>query len=647
MEPGFQFNVLGSLEVWRDGQLVPIRAAKQRALLASLLIDANQVVPIDVLVGRLWDEQAPDGAKNTLQNYILRLRRTLGEASGAVCPVATHSAGYRINVDDGSCDLHRFDTLTSDARCLAESGNVGRASTLLRRATGLWRAQALLDVPSAQLQRDVLPALIEKRLNAIEFRIDLDIQLGRHVDVLPELRELTAVYPWRERFWAQRILALYRAGRQGEALKCHHDVCAVLSGELGINPGAELTELFQRILAADPELIREPPESGSPAANEESEGNHPTTAVADETADWSRARIVGNLPTETTAFIGRLKELAHARRLLESSRLVTLTGVGGVGKSRLALHLAAQQAHMYNGGVWGADLAACTETTSVDRVLAAALGVQVDSGRSDRAGVVEHLHGKRALLVLDNCECSLEEVAMVVTELLRALPELQVLVTSRQRLGQPGEHVMVVAPMTVPARSEDSRSLAGYEAVDLLMNRTSAAVSEFRITQFNHGDVQLLCEKLDGIPLAIELAAMRLSVLSLRDAVERLGDRFQLLDTRDSSYSLRCSIDRSWNLCSESERRLWARLAVFSGEFDLAEAENACSGHSIARGEVIELLAGLVHKSVLIADTSGLRTQYRMLGILQEYGQQRSADLVPDAAAYVSKVQRLRSVAER
>jgi predicted ATPase/DNA-binding SARP family transcriptional activator len=619
MKPVFQFNVLGSLEVWRDGQLVPIRAAKQRALLASLLIDANQVVSIDTLAARLWDGEAPDGARNTLQNYVLRLRRTLGGESGTADPVVTHAAGYRINVADGFCDLHRFDALTAEARRLAESGALSQASTSLRRATDLWRAQPFVDVPSEKLQRDVLPALIEKRLNAIESRIDVDIDLGRHVDVLPELRELTAVHPWRERFWSQRVLALYRAGRQADALQCYHDVCAVLSDELGIGPGAELTDLFQRILVADPELLCEVPESVSPD-------------------------VAGNLAAETTAFIGRQKELAHLGRLLEASRLVTLTGVCGVGKSRLALRLAAQRAHAFSGGVWVADLAARPEPGGVFRTLATELGVA--PGRGDLTGVVEHLRGERALLVLDNCESSLIEVTAAVTGLLRALPELRIVVTSRQRLGQPGEHVMVVAPMTVPPRSGDCRSQAGYESVDLLLSRTSAAVPEFEFTHADWRDVQVLCEKLDGIPLAIELAAMRLGVLSLRDAVERLADRFELLDDRGSSHSLRWSVERSWNLCSDSERRLWARLAVISGEFGLREAEGACASSGVARGELVELIAGLVHKSILVADTSGVRTRYRMLGMLQEYGLLRSVEFAP-ATDHGSQVPRLRSVAGR
>ncbi|GHH40139.1 AfsR/SARP family transcriptional regulator [Lentzea cavernae] len=610
---GFQFNVLGSLEVRRDGQPVPIRAAKQRALLAALLVDANQVVPIDELMARMWDGQPPGGARNTLQNYVLRLRRTLAGADG---PVTTHAAGYRINVGEGACDLHRFDALTAQARHLAGTGDASRASELLRTATGLWRAQPLLDVPSEKLQRDVVPALAEKRLDAIELRIDLDVELGRHGEVLPELRELTAAHPWRERFWAQRVLALYRAGRQGDALRCFHDVRAVLSEDLGVSPGAELTDLFQRVLAADPELLRGVPDDAAPPV-------------------VGRPRAVSDPGATTTTFIGRQEELAHLRRLLESERLITLTGACGVGKSRLVQELAVQHA-----GTCVVDLAAPDGSGGVGRALATALGVPVEPGGDDRAAIVEHLRGERALLVLDNCESSLDEAAEVVTGLLRALPWVRVLVTSRHRLGRPGEHVAVVAPLAVPPG--DRRSPAGCESVELLLDRASAAVPGFEISQRDWHDVRVLCERLDGLPLAIELAARRLGVLSLRDAVERIDDLFSLLDDPAGPWSLRRSVDRSWNLCSESERSLWARLAVISGAFDLGEAERACVVHGVPRGDVVGLLAGLVHKSVLVADTSGLRARYRMLGVLREYGRLRSADLVPPVTA-----PRLRSVGDR
>ncbi len=329
MGTDFEFRVLGPLEVLKDGDPVPIRAAKQRVLLASLLIDANRVVPVETLVARLWGETSPGGARNTLQNYVLRLRRVLGstEDSG---PVLTRPPGYLIDVAGDALDLHRFDALIRRATVTATQGDAEQASVLLREALGQWRGQPLSDLPSELLQREVVPALVERWLGALESRIEADLMLGRHGEVLPELRELTTTYPLRERFWAQRMLALYRSGCQGEALVCYRTVSRLLAEELGIDPGAQLRELHQQVLAADPAL---------------------TSTGVHQRGD---APVTGNLPAEMTTFVGREQQLDQARLLLETARLVTLTGVGGVGKTRLALRIAAEvSGTLRDGGMAG------------------------------------------------------------------------------------------------------------------------------------------------------------------------------------------------------------------------------------------------------------------------------------------------------
>ncbi|WP_031160937.1 AfsR/SARP family transcriptional regulator [Streptosporangium roseum] len=302
---GFEFGVLGPLKVLHDGDPVAIGAAKQRVLLASLLIDANRVVPVETLTARLWGETPPDGARNALQNYVMRLRRVLGGAGGSD-PVLTRPQGYLIGVADGAVDLHRFDALVRRARAAVAVGEADRASALLREALGLWRGQPLSDVPSELLQREVVPALAERRLGAVELRIQTDLALGRHGDVLPELRELTAAHPLRERFWAQRMLALCRSGRQGEALQCYRTVGELLSEELGIDPGAELRELHRRLLAADPALAGSgPPSGGTPTL--------PGARAGD-------TRPAAGLPAEMTTFAGRERQLAEAQRLLTQAR---------------------------------------------------------------------------------------------------------------------------------------------------------------------------------------------------------------------------------------------------------------------------------------------------------------------------------------
>ncbi|MFF8645082.1 BTAD domain-containing putative transcriptional regulator [Streptomyces sp. NPDC015345] len=632
-----EYRILGPLEVLADGRPVAVRAAKQRALLASLLVDAGSVVPTDTLIARLWDEP-PDGARNALQNYVLRLRRTLGSAAAAE-PIRTCPRGYVIDVPEGALDLHRFDTLVDRARAAAAAHAPERAAALLGEALALWRGRPLSDVPSERLALEVVPALDERRLSALELRTDADFLLGRHADVLPRLRELTAAHPLQERFWAQRMLALYRSGRQGEALDCYATVSALLLDELGVDPGAELWRLHQRILTADPALSAPPAPRGP--------------------------RAKGNLPAETTTFVGREALLRKTRTLLESARLVTLTGPGGVGKTRLALRAAAEAAWAFPHGAWLADLAPLTEPRLLDRAVAEALRIPDQSLRPGTEVLVEHLRERQLLLVLDNCEHVAEAAAELLGTLLGAAPGLRVLATSRQGLRAPGEYLLPVPPLGVPRQRGAAPSLTRCEAVRLLADRAEACAPHFRITARNQEAVGRLCRRLDGIPLAIELAAVRLGTLSAEEVLDRLDDRFRLLSANGPHHqrTLRGVVDWSHDLCDERERRLWAGVSVFSGGFDLAAAEAvcpedpdgeavscrdfgqegaACTGASWveparkdasrapgvlaggpAREDVVDVLAALVHKSVLTVDTTGSPARYRMLETLRQYGQGR------------------------
>ncbi len=602
-----EFRVLGPIEVLRDGLLLPVPAAKLRTLLAALLINANDVVTVDTLINRLWGHSPPDGARNTLQNYVLRLRRLLG----ADCPVVTRPHGYAIEVAPGSLDLSVFDVLVRRARIAATADETDRAATLLRQALRLWRGEALADISSDVLRREVAAALNERRLDALELRIETDLMLGLHQSLLPELRELTAVHPLRERFWAQRMLALYRSERQSEALDCYQTIRSLLSAELGVDPGTELRDLHRRLLTGD---------------------------ITPLCPDRPRSR--GNLPAEVTTFVGRKRHLAQVGRLLAGNRLVTLTGAGGVGKTRLALKAAAELSEMFPDGVWLADLAALPEPRLLDQLVAQALELRDLSTRCPIDVVTEFLRSKRLLLVLDNCEHVAPAVATLVDVLLKACPQLKVLTTSRHRLGLTGEHVLLVPPLSLPpvptadphripaTGSEAPPALTDYEAIELLADRAAAAAPGFAITPDNQERVAQLCRRLDGIPLAIELAAVRLGALSVEEILERIGDSFDLLaapgmTTPRNHQTLKDVIDWSHRLCTEPERLLWERLSVFAGEFDVAAAEAVCGGSGVDRSDIVDLLAALVHKSVLLARAHGRRTRFRLLETLRQYGRRR------------------------
>ncbi|WP_067826826.1 BTAD domain-containing putative transcriptional regulator [Actinomadura kijaniata] len=590
---GFVFNVLGPLEVLSDGVPVEITASRHRALVAALVLDGNRVVPVESLIGRVWGDRPPHGARNALKNYVLRVRRRLGEPS----PLLSHAQGYLMRVDPEALDLDRFETLVGRAEA---ADRPAEAADLLRQALGLWRGAPVPELGSEPLREQVQARWAERRLCAVEARVDAELALGRYADVLAELRELTAEHPLRERLWGRLMLALYRSGRPGEALECYHRVAALLAEELGVDPGPELRDLHQRILVTDPAL------------------------GAGERLD--RPRVAGNLPAETTSFVGRGPELRQAAHLLGQARLVTMTGAGGAGKTRLALRAAARAAPAFPDGAWWADLSALTEPGLLALAVAEALGIRDQSARGWTRVLADHLRDRRLLLVLDNCEHLVPEVTALVTALLPAAGGLVVLATSRHRLGLADEHVL-----PVPALTE-------AEAVELFAQRGRASAPDFRVGPRNRDAVDRLCRRLDRIPLAIELAAVRMDTLSVTQISDRLDDRFELLsDGGDPRRTLRGVLEWSHGLCTRPEQALWARLSVFAGGFDLAAAEAVCADPTDAtdatdpagpadatgRHRVLDLLSGLVRKSLLTADTGADPARYRMLETVRQYGHER------------------------
>ncbi|MGX1972372.1 ATP-binding protein [Streptomyces kronopolitis] len=338
-------------------------------------------------------------------------------------------------------------------------------------------------------------------------------------------------------------------------------------------------------------------------------------------------REAGTLPAELTRFIGRRRELSDARALLSRGRLVTLTGPGGIGKTRLALRLAADVRRSFPGGVWLVELAALTDGDQVAQTVAARLRVGREALSDPLPRLVEHLADRRMLLVLDNCEHVLDGCAQLVATLLAHSPELVVLATSRQALAVGGEHVFPVPPMTL---SGPEGSAEHSEAVALFADRAAAVRPDYTLTAQNAAVAGEMCRRLDGVPLAIELAAARMRVLSAPQILSRLDDRFRLLDTGPRTApprqrALRAAIDWSHDLCTSQERLLWARLSVLSGGFDLEAAEQVCSGAGIDREDVLALIAGLVDKSVLTCEEQGTRMRYGLLESLRHYGQEQLA----------------------
>ncbi|RSD09127.1 BTAD domain-containing putative transcriptional regulator [Amycolatopsis eburnea] len=563
-----QFAILGPVEARRpDGTPVALGGPQLRGLLALLALDAGRVVGADRLIDGLHGDHPPEGAAEALQSQVSRLRKRLKDGGAPDGLVEFTSAGYRLAVDPQDVDLHRFERLTARAR---ETAGPEAKLALFTEALALWRGPALdglADPPRAA-------RLAELRLAAIEDRVDAGLALGQHDRLVAELRELVREHPLRERLAARLVRALHGSGRSAEALSVFAEVRERLADELGADPSPELADAHTAVLR------------GAPARR---------------------------VPVPLTGFVAR-GELDGLRAALASARLVTLTGPGGAGKTRLAVEAATREA----GEVCFVELATTTEVAPA--VLAALglreQGVLAPGAPADPADrLAAGLADRSLLLVLDNCEHVVADAARLVRRLLAAVPGLRVLATSREALGLTGEVLVAVGalPAAAAARlfTERAAAVAPGEAPD------SDAVTR-------------ICAALDGLPLAIELAAARLRTLSATDVAARLGDRFGLLSRGERTAeprhrTLRGVVEWSWDLLEPAEQRLAGRFAVFAGGARLDAVERVC-----AVPDAEGVLAGLVEKSFVEFDGG----RYRMLETIRAFCAERGDDVRAAHAEY-------------
>jgi predicted ATPase/DNA-binding SARP family transcriptional activator len=588
-------RLFGQLEVVDGGVALAVRGVKQRALLALLALHRGEPVSADRLVDVLWGDGLAVNPVNALQAQIGQLRRILGARA-----IVTTEAGYALAVGPDQVDVVRFEQLVAKGRRLAEAGEMALASAALGEALGLRRGEPLAEFAYAGFADAERAQLDELTLVAIESRAGADLVLGRHGELAGELEAQCRQHPLRERLWELLILALYRAGRQAEALRAYTEVRDRLAGELGIDPGAALCGLQARILAQDPSLA-----AAAPA---------PVRAAAPAAA--------GNLRERLSSFIGRDAELEQLREAVRSSRLVTLTGPGGTGKTRLAVEAAAVLRAGYPDGAWLVELASVTAPGAVGPAVAGALGVVASAlGSAQPPGsaaelVVRHLAGRSLVVVLDNCEHVIAEAAALADTLAGAVPGLRLIATSREPLGIHGEVLVPVGGLAIPA------------AVELFADRARAVQPGFLADGPAGGVIEDICRRLDGLPLAVELAAARLRALPLATLAERLNDRFRLLTggartALPRQQTLRAVVDWSYDLLFEDERRLFARLATFTGGCDLAAAEAICADDQVPAGEILDVLSRLVDKSLLTGPGAAGEARFSQLQTLWEYGRDR------------------------
>ncbi|MEL5960778.1 BTAD domain-containing putative transcriptional regulator [Streptomyces sp. CLV115] len=690
-----RYLILGVTEA-RDenGAVLPVNGIRLRALLAALALRAGRPVPVADLLDDIWGADPPHDAPAALQALVGRLRRTLGRDT-----IASTHGGYRLEAGPDDVDLHVFERLSRRGAEELDSGDPATAARTLRTALGLWRGPALADLPDRDHGHALRPDA--HRLAALERRIEADLRCaamgagaaagpgdGRTSGprtLVPELMELTAAHPYDERFRAQLIRALRAEGRQADALAAYEDARRTLADGLGTDPGPELIELHRELLTPSQSLSLSPTQSQSvtrsqpqpqspPARSLSQPASQPqvTAAAAGTSATPAASPVpVGNLRPRLTSFVGREPELRSIGADLTRSRLVTLTGPGGSGKTRLAEEAAA---HGAPTDAWIAELASVEDPVDVPGAVLSALGLREtallrDTSRDTQPPrtdptelLVEHLaHCSRirpVLLILDNCEHVIDAAAALAETLLTHCPRLRILATSREPLGVPGESVRPVGP------------LPADPAHRLFAERARAVRPDFDPGQGAAHDadaVAEICRRLDGQPLAIELAAARLRMLGPRQIADRLDDRFRLLTGGSRTVlprqqTLRAVVDWSWDLLDEDERTALRQVSVFAGGWDLQAAEAVVTsgaagsagpfpgadpvrsfpGPDPARSfpgrlSTADLIGALVDKSLVVATpgTAG-EMRYRLLETIHEYAAERAAEVPEIRAAAAS-----------
>jgi len=618
------FGVLGSLGVWTgDGRPVRVPELKVRALLASLLAHQGRLVSVDRLIDDLWGTKLPNNPVGVLQSKVWQLRRALEDAEpGGRDLVVSLSPGYQLRAGPDAVDADRFHELMTRSRATDDSRV---RAALLTDALAVWRGPAFADFADEEFTRAARDRLEEQRLTALEEQAEVRLNLGEHALVADELGDLVALHPLRERLRAAHVRALYLAGRQSAALSSYADLRGRLAETLGLDPSPELAALHQAILTQDAALTAVP----SP--------------------DTAAARPPTNVPSSLTDLIGRAEAISELRELLGANRLVTLIGSGGVGKTQLALSTAAQVGAEFPGGVRLSEFGALDPSPSDDtrgqgamaspvevhEVLGAVLRVRDDTASGPGSGgappsltdrVAQALGERPTLLVFDNCEHVVGPVAELTEQLLKATPALRILATSQVPLGITGEYLQEVPPLRRPGPTTElsPASVRRYSAVELFVARATAAAPNFVLDATNVEAVVSICRRLDGIPLALEMAATRVRVLGVRELAARLDDRFHLLAVGARSAparqrTLRAVIDWSWELLGDQERVVLGRLAVHAGGCTLAAAEEICAADDLDRTAVLDVVARLVDWSLVVMTDGTDGPRYQLLESVTAY----------------------------
>ncbi len=620
---GITFCVLGPLRVEAPCQEVRIGGVRRRGVLLRLLASPGRPVPVDALADDVWDGHPPAAAASTLQSHVSALRQAVGPDRLSFC-----DGGYRLHVAAGELDSLMFERDAAAGRAAMAAGDPGSAVGALDRALGRWRGRAFADVLDMRWSGLLAGHLEEARRSAVEEALEARLALGLHHEVCALAEEAVAAEPWRERRWAALMLALYRADRQADALRAYKRLRDTLAEQLGLDPSPRLARLQHDILVQSPDL----------AGPGTAVGDVPEIPAVSSEASVSR----NNLPAPVASFIGRESELVELGKLAGRDRLVTIVGAGGAGKTRLAIEVAASRLDEHRDGVWFVDLAEQSDSARVAGAVADAVGVRQASGQPVDQLLMDRVADMQALLVFDNCEHLADPVAAIVERVLETGPGVRVLATSRQPLRLPGETVWETPPLSFPGSRDlrDPAELASFDAVRLFVER-AAHLGAGDLSSRDFRVIAEITAKLDGLPLAIELAAARAAQLDLEQVASVLQDRLGLscLTSRTAHtrhQTLAATIGWSYDLLTPQLQAALKRLSVFSGGFTL-DAAAAVIGPPT---DVTQTVASLAERSLIVADRSARPDQpgrapirYRMLETIRQYCAGRASGDGPGAEA--------------
>jgi predicted ATPase/DNA-binding SARP family transcriptional activator/tetratricopeptide (TPR) repeat protein len=633
--------ILGPLEVRvgdRAGDaVVPIGGGRQRGLLMRLAIEPGRLVTAERLIDDLWGDAVPAEAGNALHAAVSRLRRALRAGGVDDAVLESSAAGYWLALPRDAVDAGRFAELLARAGAASRADEPRRAFDLLSEALGLWRGPALAGGLAAPFAATAAAGLEQRRLAACEDRVEVGLRLGLHARLVAESERLCAEFPLRERSCALHMRVLVGVGRQADALAAYERTRRALADELGVDPGAELAGTHLSVLRGELQ-------GAAPSERDVSGSGAPSGASV--------------LPAQLTSFVGRDAEMRLVEKLLTQHRLVTLTGPGGSGKTRLALELAGRLRPQLPDGLLLVELASVRDPAELPQALLTAVGVHkslvdrglVRTGSSTTDRLVGTLRESASLLVLDNCEHLIEATAELTATLLAACPSVRVLATSREPLAIGGEALCPVPPLALPPPGTDPAEARRYAAALLFADRAAAADPGFAP---DDADTELLvevCRRLDGMPLAIELAAARVRSLSLPLLARRLDDRFLLLTGGSRAAlprhrTLRAVVEWSWDLLDADEQAVLRRMSVFAGGATVDAIEQVCGGE-------LRTLLSLVDKSLVeVVRSERSRaagdTRYRLLETVREYGAERLADADETSAVGAAHATYFRDLIER